>query len=693
MNSFYHTNTTLQNTKAIEDSILKLVIFKINFPEAFVIEDWMFVVYTKRNRLFKRNLLRKSLVKTTIMKLLLSTIFILSNLLVFAQKPKDILSSKYSSEELKQIILPPEKWYKEPIYPSKFYRSKYTSKQFNDLLKKGENYLNYQWPAITASSYLAFDAIGSRDTMEKTYFERTAVLDCLVEAELAEGKGRFLNKIIDGVWTECEESFWGVSAHVHLQKRPGSLPDISEPIIDLFASERALKLSHIYYLFRSSFDRVNPLISERIHTEIYRRVLEPYYQRDDFSWLGFNNQFVNNWTPWINANILTAVLLMEENPEKRAKAAYKAMRSIDKYINFVKPDGWCDEGPSYWGVAGAKVFTALDMLYECTRGKVNVFDQPIIKNLGTYVYYAYIGKGYYVNFGDASVKNSYNIEQIFKWGQYISDSKMMGFASFLAQKANYIANPSIINYNPWEPLSKSFWFPDNQVGGGHASEETRDGFYFVAKGGVNQKGGHSHNDVGTCIVHFDDQPILIDAGKLFYTKESFGEKRYTFWPTRSDYHNVPTINGVNQSAGEEFKAKNVQFKSDDNHLLFSLDISQAYPQSANVDYWKRTYKLQRPNLLTISDDYQLKEFKGISYLNFLTCCKVIEIKPGLLSLKSGNTIVQLSFDSKLLEPIIEEFDVNDKTVESSWGKRLTHLRLKILSTAPRNTIEISLSKS
>jgi hypothetical protein len=625
-------------------------------------------------------------------KLTFAILLTLTILSAIAQDKKDILSSKYSEMELRATIKNPDTWYGEPKYPSNKYLSRYTKEQYEKLLKKAEVYLNYQWPTITASSFLAFETIGSRDTMEQTYFERTKVLDVLVDAELAESKGRFLNKIIDGVWTECEESFWGISAHVRLQKKAGSLPDITEPVIDLFASERALKLSRIYYLFRSKFDSINPIISDRIRIEMKRRILDPYYNRNDFPWFGFNNEFVNNWTPWINANVLSAVLLMEENSEKRAKAAYKAMRSIDKYINFVKPDGWCDEGPSYWGVAGAKVFKALDMLYESTQGKVNVFDQSIIKNLGKYVYSAYIGDGYYVNFGDAAVKNTYDISLIFKWGEYIGDQKMMGFAAFLAKKSNYIADEQINNYKPWEALQTSFWFKDNQIGGGHDSDTSSDGFYFVAKGGVNHKSGHSHNDIGTCIVHYNNQPILIDAGKLFYTKDSFGEKRYTFWPTRSDYHNVPTINGFEQWAGEQFAAKDVQFKSDDFQMKFSVDISQAYPKEANVNHWNRVYILTRRKDLRIQDHYKLTKLTGISYLNFLTKCKVIKLKNGILKFTSGTTTVRLYYDDKVLEPIIDEFDVNDKTVEVSWGKRLTHLRFKILSSELENNIELVLKK-
>jgi hypothetical protein len=262
----------------------------------------------------------------------------------------------------------------------------------------------------------------------------------------------------------------------------------------------------------------------------------------------------------------------------------------------------------------------------------------------------------------------------------------------LAKRKGYTSNKKLNDYPAWEPLQKSFWFPDNQIAGGRDSETSSNGFYMVAKGGHNEE-SHNHNDVGNCIVHFNNKPILIDAGKLYYTKYSFGDKRYTYWPTRSNYHNVPTINGVEQHVGKEYAAKSVVFGSSDKQLQFSLDIAKAYPAEAKVDFWNRTYTLNRGKSLVIQDKYKLSEVKGENCLNFLTCCKASIIKPGVVQLKTDSVSIEISFDPKALLPVIEEFDTNDKTVEVSWGKQLTRLRFKILSKKPENKLELTFKES
>jgi hypothetical protein len=93
--------------------------------------------------------------------------------------------------------------------------------------------------------------------------------------------------------------------------------------------------------------------------------------------------------------------------------------------------------------------------------------------------------------------------------------------------------------------------------------------------------------------------------------------------------------------------------------------------------------------MVIQDKYKLSEVKGDNYLNFLTCCKASVIKPGVVQLKTDSISILVSFNSNALKPVVEEFDTNDKTVETSWGKRLTRVRFLILSNKSENNTDIT----
>ncbi len=75
-------------------------------------------------------------------------------------------------------------------------------------------------------------------------------------------------------------------------------------------------------------------------------------------WMDLDGQkrFVNNWNVWLNYNALTCILLVEDDAAKRAEGVYKSMRSVDRFINYYKDDGGCEEGPAYWSHAGGMLF-------------------------------------------------------------------------------------------------------------------------------------------------------------------------------------------------------------------------------------------------------------------------------------------------------------------------------------------------
>ena len=81
-----------------------------------------------------------------------------------------------------------------------------------ELIAKGESLLDYEWQTLYASDYLEYERTGDRAIMKKESGNRS-VLNALIVAELAEGKGRFLPKITDGMWFETQRHSWDHAQH------------------------------------------------------------------------------------------------------------------------------------------------------------------------------------------------------------------------------------------------------------------------------------------------------------------------------------------------------------------------------------------------------------------------------------------------------------------------------------------------
>jgi len=628
----------------------------------------------------------------------------------------NLLSDTYSKERLSEIIVPKNQWNPFPTYSNHRFWEQIPDSLQSAYINRAETLLDYDWPALPATMFMEYVRMGDRRHFESYHFERRNNLRILVFAELIEHKGRFLDQIINGIWAICEETYWGVPAHLGMQQAGRGLPDVREPIVDLFAAQTGQLLAWTDYLLRKPLDEVNPLISDRIHYEVKRKILDVLMYRNDFYWMGFDlssrgGRRVNNWNPWINANWLACNLLIEDDPEKRIAATHKIMRSLDNFLNPHPFDGGCDEGPSYWNHAGGSLFDALELLNLASNGEINIYDHQLIRNIGTYIYKAYIDYPYFVNFADASPTINYNGPQVFRYGNRIDDKVMMGFGAFGARKLSleelmedrnisrhlFMFNnyDEIFQHSAQEPLIRDAWLPDTEVMIAREKAGTNSGLYLAAKGGHNDE-SHNHNDIGNFIIYVDGNPVLIDAGKGTYTSKTFGEQRYTLWNNNSNYHNLPSINGKVQLDGPEFKATDVRYKMSDKKVNFVLDITEAY-KAERLKQWQRSLVFNRSRGVTLTDEYEFTEIPDINQEHFLTICKV-EQNGGILQFhdpQSDNIVLQLEYNDERLSLDIEKLELNqpeDKRIIQSWGNEIYRVTLTDTKPGKKGKYAFTISK-
>src|SRR5690606_29829544 len=178
--------------------------------------------------------------------------------------------------------------------------------------------------------------------------------------------------------------------------------------------------------------------------------------------------------------------------------------------------------------------------------------------------------------------------------------------------------------------------------------------FFAAIGGHNGV-SHNHNDVGSFMLYLDTMPIFIDAGVGTYTRETFSARRYSLWNMQSQWHNLPIINGVQQKDGKSFKARNVKLTKQRNAYTYEVDISEAYPEEAQVKSWKRSFDfLPKTNRLRITEHFELSEWKQASELVLLTPIRPIVKKAAVyLPLTDGRQVI-VAFDESQLALGIED---------------------------------------
>lgn len=612
---------------------------------------------------------------------------------IAAQTPRNLLAGRVTPVQLGRMLVSADEFRPFPALADRAAWEVVPAVTRAAYIKAAEEQLGQPWGSVPATVMLRFVRDGNRAEYDRMSSGRRRRLTDLVTAEVFENRGRFLDDIANGIWAISEQTFWGSTAHLSAQRVGSGLADVREPVVELFAAEAAAMLAWTDYLLGAKLDSVSPRLRERIRHEVERRVLTPALERDDFWWMGFGpRRNLNNWTPWITSNWLTAVLLLERDPARRERAVHKILRSLDNFLNIYPADGGCDEGPGYWDRAGGALFDNLELLHAATRGGIDLYGDSLVRNIGRYIHRAYIADNWFVNTGDAAARLTPDAELIFRYGTRIDDVALRGFGSLLRRRAgaygpgsatlgrvipNVLATAAVTAATPVEPLHAQVWLPDLQFMAARAAPNSARGFYLSALGAHNGQ-SHNHNDVGNFIVFADGRPVLVDVGVETYSAKTFSPRRYEIWTMQSAYHNLPTINGVMQKEGAQHRADHVRFEPFPDGVRFSLDIASAYPAEAAVTSWERTLTLARSsNQVEIDERYTLGRSISPARLNFITPLTVDVTRRGEVHLRevsSGRHFV-MRYDAGRFSATTEEIRIDDARLGPVWGDRLARIVL------------------
>jgi len=633
-----------------------------------------------------------------------------------AQVTKRNLLSKFSLQEITSALLSKNDWKPYPKTTAEW-KEQVPDSIIQKYIRYGEEALSFEFKTIPASITLEYERNGDREHYQTLSFTKRNKLFDLIVAEAMEDmedKGRFTEQIINGLWNTCEETYWGIPAHLSFQKTGSGLPDAEDITVDLFGAETAAVVALADYFIDAKLDKISPLLRQRIYYEVNRRLLAPLEKESSrYSYFGGGRKdvAVNNWDPWIVSNWMLANLLLEKDERRRAATVKHQLELLDLYINGLGEDGATDEGPSYWFAAGGSAFDALDLLQSATNNKITIFNQPIIQKMGAYIYKTHIQGPYFINVADASPKLKPNGLMIYRFGKAINDTKMMAFGSWADQQnsdatrqvesfqrmrmlADLSIKKEIADYPAKDAVIDDVWFPDIQL----MAARTNNGIYIASHGGHNAE-SHNHNDVGDFILYDDGYPVIIDVGSGTYTSKTFSNQRYLIWYNASPWHNVPTINGQQQPAGRAAAAAAayVVYKTNKSETSFSMDLTKAYPATAALKNLTRVIHVNKKNgFVDITDAFDMTK-GGHLMQSLMTTCSVDLNTPGkIIFIKPDGTKVTLAYNKNQWTASKEKMELiapEDKKLITTWdGRDIYRVTLNSTGTSLKTKTVYHLTK-
>ena len=563
------------------------------------------------------------------------------------------------------------------------------------IIENAEKYFNNTWVSLKITDYAVFSETGARTPYELPYFARRRAFTALVLAECIENSGRFINDIINGIFCVCEETSWVIPAHNIFQNgtkdgKKGKYPSVETQFIDLFSAETGSLIAMAYYLLKP----VIPVpILERMEYEVQRRIIDPYINLNNLWW----ENAVNNWNVWCTSNCLNCLFIMEKSSQKREAGVKKAINSIETFINLYSADGGCDEGPDYWNMAAGAFYTCLTLLDSAFENGTGAFEEDIVKKMGMYIVNTHISGNRFANFADSKVRVPIDEAVVYGFGVKTNQPSLkslgiytynnteiapsvLNMFSLLKAVPNVICAAEMENASVDGLFPKDSYYPDLQLITMRSENGTDKGFYLAVKGGHNGE-AHNHNDVGQFVLYCDGLPVFIDPGVERYTARTFSSERYEIWTMRSEYHNLPTINGFCQHEGAEFKAK--EFTGGNG--LVSMELKNAYEKEAGIEFYKRTLKLDEC-ICEITDEYSVKGNNSKIIHNFLTAYEPERVGENSYIIKVGDKTVSIFFKGERLTFSVECIDIADEHLASFWDGRL--YRIQIMGTKSKSKLHV-----
>ena len=502
-------------------------------------------------------------------------------------------------------------------------------------------------PALSLSLFRKFDEGGDRSGYEAVYFERRRRLVTLGLASWLWKRQEDIKALEDCVWAICDEFTWALPAHL------GNIAWTSRPThLDLFACETGFALAEITAILEGVLcDEV----IERAGREVHSRVLDSFSAHaEPWNW----ELMDNNWCAVCAGSIGAAALYLEEDPEKLAATLGRITPTLNRFIAGFPDDGACLEGVGYWTYGVGFFLSFSDILERATvtadtsdSGAMGEFAtaraNAAFKGVGTtadpvmpampavtataatekfhriaaFQRHGYLNGSIAVSFSDGSSGERYRIGL----ARYIEAHYPECVPPPLSLAAGYshdkygrwcLAFRDILwsrhdgrsdggkNENHGNearcPSVDPLWLPEAQWLICPASRQGS--LAFAAKGGNNDE-PHNHNDVGAFELVAGEAELLADLGCGEYTRDYFGDARYSIFCNSSLGHSLPIVDGHAQSTGQERRAADVKFRNDGRRVSLSMDIASAYDYRELLSLVRR-FEFDGEYRLCVQDTYR-----------------------------------------------------------------------------------------
>jgi hypothetical protein len=526
--------------------------------------------------------------------------------------------------------------------------------------ERKEEYIKKEIPALPFSRFKLFDTHGNRNEFQEPYFERRKRLLVFCLSSWLWRNPEDIAALEDLIWAICDEYSWCLPAHMGGTSLLCGTASQDDNILrlDLFACETGFALAECCAILE---DTLAPLVIVRARREVNRRIIQSYMEHGAlWNW----ELMDNNWCAVCAGSLAGAAMYLVEDDLYLGGILRRLLPVFERFIGGFYPDGACPEGLSYWTYGMSFYVSFTDLLFHRTGGKIDLLKIPGTAAIARFQQYCYFPGGAFLMFSDVGSGDPFRLGLSCYLAGYFEGAPVPShpFAAVLSGESAHTLIDPCGRFAP--ALRDLLWADDGVPQKGNSpgcavfpsaqwllctgAGETG----FAAKGGHNDE-PHNHNDVGTFIYYKKGRMVLCDLGAGEYTRDYFGEKRYTIFCNQSESHNVPIINGCGQKAGSAFRAGDCRI---DPRGEMVLDIAAAYQVPA-LEGLERHFIFEPAGALRLQDTFRFKEERLPVIERFLSPY-IPHIEGGDVYIDTGNARCGLE-GPEHVAPVIGEAEYQD----------------------------------
>ncbi|NLG26216.1 MAG: hypothetical protein GX558_12730 [Clostridiales bacterium] len=498
------------------------------------------------------------------------------------------------------------------------------------------------------------DYLGDADGYARACFERRDALFALALGLCAAGDDRYAPALAELIWAILGEPCWTLPATALLSPDGLPLPDPAAPLVDEAAALTAGHLAMAAQLAGGPLNRCAPGLLRMMEWEALRRVVAPFLAVPDMGWM----RGPRGGALRCLSGVTMAFLTFERDDRRRWQCMRKAWQLLGSLLKFLAPDGGVLSGLESWQQIAGNVTDLLYMVRAASGGEVDARREPTFGRLARFPALCHIAGGWFFNPGERSMRPALDGAEVFRIGMLAQDAAVCDLGAYLSmegsagsafdsvlREAQRALNDEALLAGPFEPQRPiQAYLPTLEYMIARWTDASDEGPILAAHGGDNGV-VDGHLDVGDALVFFGGQPALIDAGCLPGT----------------DRHNLPTVGGWGQGAGEAFRAEDVSCRLERDYAMLSMNLARAYPDEAGVFSWQRTALLTRADKsVQIMDLFDLRQPADVAF-HFL-----MPEKPSLGEKYAQLGAVRLRWEEEL-DATLEEISLPAEGGCSPWG--------------------------